>query len=253
MVPSLLALVLSAQPVVAVVGLTPLDVTEQRADYLTEQLGAELLRQGLVVTTPADLRAVLGLERQRQLLGCEGSSCLAELTGALGAEFVVLGQVARSSVGYRLTVKGVRASTGVAMFVWSTEQPTEPRLVSELSRCAAAFVDTLGLGSRSSGLAGPLVLGGTGGVIALVGAGFLVSAGIAWADLRRRGADAVAPDRAAIAAREGASHQVIGLIAAGVGVAVGAAGLLWGLSSGSAKQQTTLFFTPELIGVQVLW
>lgn len=252
---SILALAVSASPpLVAVVGLTPLDVPEKRADYLTEQLGAALVDEGLVVTTPADLRAVLGLERQRQLLGCEGTTCLAELTGALGAEIVMLGQVARSGAGYRLTIKAVKAATGVAMFAWSTEQPTESRLVTELSQAARQFVEALGLAPRRQLALGPLVVGGSGGVIALVGAGFLISAGVAWANLQRRGAEVISVEQAATASREGASHQLIGFTLAGLGVAAAAAGLIWGLVR-DAPAKTVLLLLPEggFVSVQVSW
>ncbi len=256
MLVSLLALVVSAPPTVAVLGLTPLDLPEQRADYITEQLGVELVRAGLVVTTPADLRAVLGLERQRQLVGCEGTTCLAELTGALGAEIVVLGQVARSSAGYRLTLKGVKASTGVAMFGWATEQPTEARIVTELSVCARAFIEALGLTPRAAFALGPVVVGSAGGLVALVGAGFLVSAALAWAELQRRGMEAIAPERAALASRDGANHQVIGFTLAGLGVAAAASGLIWGLASNTAAApRASLFISPDsaLISLGVQW
>jgi hypothetical protein len=89
------ATTLVATPRLALLELSPIDVPAERAAYATEQLGIALLNEGLVVTTPSDIRALLGLERQKQLLGCdEGASCLAELSGALGAGAIIAGQLA---------------------------------------------------------------------------------------------------------------------------------------------------------------
>jgi TolB-like protein len=252
---SLVSLLLTASPTIAVVGLTPIDISGERADYVTEQLGVELVRQGLVVTTPADLRAVLGLERQRQLLGCSESSCLAELTGALGAEYVVPGQLARSSAGYRVTVKAVKASTGVAVFAWTTEQPTEGRAVSELTRCAAEFATSIGATPQRQLAVAPLVVGGVGGVAAAVGAGFLVSAAVAWGDLQKRGVEAVSQDRALVASRDGAVHQVVGFALVGAGVTALVAALIWGLKAGATPSSVSLLLVPDgaRLGVGVRW
>jgi hypothetical protein len=51
--------------------------------------------QGLEVITPANVAAVLGAERQRQLLGCTESGCLAEIGGALGVDYIVRGVLAQ--------------------------------------------------------------------------------------------------------------------------------------------------------------
>lgn len=41
------------------------------------------------VTSGADLRAMIGFERQKELLGCGDSSCLAEIGGALGVDYLL--------------------------------------------------------------------------------------------------------------------------------------------------------------------
>ncbi|MDF1561751.1 MAG: hypothetical protein P1V51_01835 [Deltaproteobacteria bacterium] len=59
-------------------------------------------RTGAEVITPADVAALLDLEGQRQILGCDDSaaSCLAEIGGALGANYVLSGQIARIGSKY---------------------------------------------------------------------------------------------------------------------------------------------------------
>lgn len=69
----------------------------------TDSLVGELRRTpGVSVMTDADVAAVVGVERQRQLAGCDDASCLTEIAGALGVDRVVHGSVGR--VGGSLVV-----------------------------------------------------------------------------------------------------------------------------------------------------
>jgi TolB-like protein len=66
------------------------------ARTITALVSAELSRfLDLNVIADADVKRMIDLEGQRQQVGCEDSSCLAELAGALGARLVVFGSVAR--------------------------------------------------------------------------------------------------------------------------------------------------------------
>lgn len=60
---------------------------EHRAQLLTEVAVTEAARSGAFdVVGNSDVQALVGFERQRQLLGCgETSSCITELAGALDA------------------------------------------------------------------------------------------------------------------------------------------------------------------------
>ncbi len=123
-------------------GLRGLDVPPEELTYFSEELAQRLSAEGLQVVTHAEVAALLGLERQRQLLGCgdDPSSCLAELGGALGAEGVVLGSLARIEGEYRLTAKVLSARDG--------------RL---LGQATAAAKDKLGLVNALTGVARVLV------------------------------------------------------------------------------------------------
>jgi TolB-like protein len=73
-----------------------------------EQLVGELGRLGrFEVIGRTEMTTLLGIERQRQLLGCseDSSACLAELSGALGAQWVVSGQLSRVGGELRLHLK----------------------------------------------------------------------------------------------------------------------------------------------------
>lgn len=52
-----------------------------------------------------DVVTLIGVERQRQLLGCSESECFAELAGALGAQYVLEGTVGRVGTDYVVTTR----------------------------------------------------------------------------------------------------------------------------------------------------
>jgi len=84
------------------------------SEGLTDVLVAQVHRTGACgsVISRSDVAALLGLERRRQLLGCDPSqsSCLAEIGGALGVDRLVTGSVGRvgSSIVLRLDLLDVR-------------------------------------------------------------------------------------------------------------------------------------------------
>src|SRR5438309_10896318 len=69
----------------------------QLASSFGQLLGTELAHaSSLEVISPRDVVALLGVERERQLLGCSESSCMAELGGMLAARYVVTGSLAKT-------------------------------------------------------------------------------------------------------------------------------------------------------------
>ena len=68
--------------------------------------GHELNRSGVFRVVSAEMvRNLLSLERQKQLLGCtdESSECLAELAGALGAQYLLGGRLSEVRGGQGIT------------------------------------------------------------------------------------------------------------------------------------------------------
>jgi len=107
-----LALTLAAGSRIAVLPIAAGEaIPEKAAASLTETLAAELRQQsGGEVVTSRDLTGLLSLEKQKQALGCGTDSCLAELAGALGAERVVSGDVAKLGESLLLQVRLLDAS-----------------------------------------------------------------------------------------------------------------------------------------------
>lgn len=122
-------LALAAEPPrvgVAVVGLNAVqEVDRARAELLSEAMVTEAARSGhFAISSISEIRAALGAERQRQLLGCnETSSCISELGGALGSRYLLTGTLGTLGSSVRLDVrlvdttdpsKSVRAAREVA-------------------------------------------------------------------------------------------------------------------------------------------
>jgi TolB-like protein len=99
------ALVLAAAPQPTAelpsVAVLPLEsktgVSKDAADMLTSNLAFTMRKTKRFsrVVDPRDLQALLGFERQKQLLSCESSSCMAEAAGALGVDYVLNGSLGR--------------------------------------------------------------------------------------------------------------------------------------------------------------
>lgn len=104
---------LAAVPKLAVLDVrTGPGVDAALAPYLTQIIAKEVAdRTGAAPLVSADIAAMLGFEKKKQMLGCseEDSSCLAEITGALGVQRVVATSVAASGGRYLVTMSLIDA------------------------------------------------------------------------------------------------------------------------------------------------
>ncbi len=120
-----------------------LNVTEQEGAYFLTHLTDEMNRQGVRVVGNAEITALLGLERQRQLFGCAvnaASECLAELGGALGAPGLLTGSVGRFGDTYQLHLK-VLATNGSGLKArFDSDAYGERALMRKLSEAARVLV-----------------------------------------------------------------------------------------------------------------
>lgn len=96
---TLLVVVLSASPMtIAAPGLRSVNVKPEVASFFSDHLARELKAQKLNVVASEDIATLIGMERQKQLLGCSdeaAQSCLVELSNALGADAVLNGSIGR--------------------------------------------------------------------------------------------------------------------------------------------------------------
>jgi hypothetical protein len=70
----------------------PAGTSDVLSDLLLDSL---LSRHGIRALGPSDARAMLSAEQQKQLLGCKDESCMTELAGALGADWLIAGTVGK--------------------------------------------------------------------------------------------------------------------------------------------------------------
>lgn len=87
-------------------------VPETASPVLTELiLEALLSRHGLHALGPSDLKDLLTIEQQRQLVGCDASQCMTGLAGALGASRLVTGMAGKLGDTFVLSVRVVDATS----------------------------------------------------------------------------------------------------------------------------------------------
>ncbi len=241
------AMVLGAEPQaplkLAMPGLNTVNVETRTADLYADYFAQHLSEAGnLRVTTRSEVAGVLGLERQKEMLGCssEASACLAELAGALGVEGIVVGSLGKLGSEYVVTLKIISAKDGHTLADASTRVRDESALLDWMGKTAAAMAPKVNAafgragGSASAGVyvdAGapslrskawvPLTLGGA----ALVAGGIFYGLAAQRAGTLETGRDVYAsPAQLDQAVKEGATNQTIGFALLGVGVAAAAVG-----------------------------
>ena len=70
-------------------------IQQAQLDVLSDMLATEIRDMGTYdVVTRSDIQSMLGLERAKELVGCDDAGCLAEIGGALGVKYLVTGNVA---------------------------------------------------------------------------------------------------------------------------------------------------------------
>jgi hypothetical protein len=143
--PTVVLLLLAApnfhQPIrMAVMQFSGPGMEASEADLYSEHVATQLAGRGFQVSTAKQIAAVLGLERQKQLVGCSdsASSCFAELANALGVDGILVGEIGRlDETTHQVSLKVVDSVTGRL-------------LASSSARAAgrAAVMDELTWGSR---------------------------------------------------------------------------------------------------------
>lgn len=182
------------------------------------------------ITTQRDLAALLGVERQKQLVGCAEASnaCIAEIAAALGVEGLVTGEISRVGKTFQLTVKVLSSRDAHALFQSIRRFETEDDVLRAIDDVARDAVEALAPEPRS--MVAPVVLAGVGGAVLIAGAVFQGLAAGEYATLRTstelsslKGVKA-----------QGEFHQTLGITGLAVGGAVLATGVIWALVGASS-------------------
>lgn len=69
----------------------------------------------LKVIAAGDLEALVGLERMKDAMGCDNTTCAAEMTGALGVDSIIFGSVNRLGSKYLLSLTWIDSKKGIIL------------------------------------------------------------------------------------------------------------------------------------------
>jgi TolB-like protein len=132
----------AARPRIAVWDLKVVQgISAGTAEILTDIVATDLAQTGTVqVIARQDVLAVLGFERHKQQLGCMEQGCLAEIGGALGADYVLSGQVGKLGDQFRVSLIAVDAKTAMAVGRAAEFCPADEGALANATRVALKAV-----------------------------------------------------------------------------------------------------------------
>jgi TolB-like protein len=122
---------------VAVLEIRPLGTEASKAELLSEIALTEAASMpAFDVIGKSDINSLIGFEKSKQVAGCtEDSACLAEVGGALGVDYILVGSLGKIGSLYRLDLRlvdvkkaRVRSRTGV------TVEGVEDKLVAAIQK-----------------------------------------------------------------------------------------------------------------------
>lgn len=123
---------------------------ESLAAMVAGSVATEIDRTGLfLVTTSDQVRSLLSLDRQRQLLGCNDDSCNSNIAEQLGVDFMVNGRLSRltdakkATTGLTLDLTIIDVKTGKRVSSREVKGTSEADLVSKLTENVAALISPL--------------------------------------------------------------------------------------------------------------
>ena len=205
-------------------------VPAELAEFYADHLAQALRREGFKVVTASEVSAMLSMERQKQLLGCteEAGACIAELGAAMGADAVLMVNLARLEDLYRGNLKIISARDNSLLSETSVEASGQKGLLGALDDGAkrlaaglpAAFKPAVAASAGTKRLWWiPAVAAAAGAVTGAVG---LVGSRERYAALSKELTEKGVTQPAREMAQTGTTLQTVGW----VGVGVTAAGLV---------------------------
>lgn len=123
---------------------------ESLAAMVAGSVATEIDRTGLFqVTTSDQVRALLSLERQRQLLGCSDDSCNSDIAGQLGVDYMLNGRLTRlvdskkATTAVNLDLVMLEVKSGKRVSSREIKAGSEAELVSKLQEGVAGLIAPL--------------------------------------------------------------------------------------------------------------
>ena len=237
----------TAHPKIAVPALEATDGSRALADSLTLLIPTEVRKRDRAaqVISSAEVQNMLGLERQKALLGCDSSSCLTELAGALGVDELLAGKIGKIGQTFVLELRRMDVNNArVIATTTRTLRGEEDGLIEAVQSAVAELYPLQGAANPPLALerppeAGhgptlggsrllPALIGGAGLAVAAAGTVGIVASlktGSRFAAQQPGGVNAEAPT---VTRAELGQAQLINQLSWGAAV-VGAAGVAFGL------------------------
>ncbi len=257
-----LTIVLASQlqpPQLAAPDLSVVNLEANRAGVFTDHLAQQLTQLGLTVVSSRQIGALLGQERQKQLLGCAetATDCMAELANALGSDAVVTGSIAKIDATFQVNISVISAKDGKPLSVLSSSENTEAGVLAVMSREAPRIAQEVFAKLRPGQrlvLPSPGVRrvswipAAAGAVLLAVGAGLTLSAHGDSDRLRGSGLAASSMftrTEAQDLASAGQTKQTVGMALGAVGIAACVAGLGMFVFGGSSEARITVAGSPD--------
>jgi hypothetical protein len=228
---TLLALVLAAAPErtsVAVIGFRAVEVSQPKVDAFAEVFADVLANAGpgLKVTSASAISAMIGLERQRELLGCNSDrECLSELVGALGPKVIVSGTVVKVGSKLSVSVRAAATSDGHTLFGDEAVVSGEDDVVAWLKAGAQEMAGRL-MGRHSTG-APPVPI--AAGAVCVAGLATAITFFVLTGSEHQAFIAAPTLDAARPHAATGGTYQAVAWTGAGLATAGAVALLIWWL------------------------
>lgn len=227
---------------VAVPGLKLVNLDPKLTDFYTGHLAQQLSFQGVRTLASNEVAALLGFERQRQLMGCDSDACKAQITRALGVDGLLVGSITKLERTYRLDVRILAPKDGKPLAGASASSDDNDRLVGTFVIVAEQLAKQLAksLNRKLEGAPAVEVVRGpsqvkrlawipavAGGVAAIGGGvGIFLSKGNYDRLTQKRGEPLLEPEAERLA-NAGRMQQTLGWVGIGIGAAalVSAAGM----------------------------
>jgi TolB-like protein len=126
------------------------------AELISEVVVTEASRyRGLEVISQSEVTALLSLEHEKAVLGCQDGSCIAEIGGALGADYLLVGSVGRLGETRRLDLSLMDARKVQALGRFGeTVEEREDRLLPAVERGVRQLLEPVGGPPAGGGSAG---------------------------------------------------------------------------------------------------
>lgn len=144
---ALVAAVSQAAPSVAVFNLKEgKGVDEKTASSISSVLVAEVRKSEAFsrVVASSELEALMGFERQRQLIDCNATSCMSEIAGSLGVDAILVGELGRVGSRFVLDVKLIDVKTAAVRFAFNEPlKGDEDAVLDAIPRVVAAMTAKL--------------------------------------------------------------------------------------------------------------